>query len=103
MWGVFYSAIMSALAAFAPRLLLMFGFVAFSETVTRDFFTTLMDKAFDSLAGLPSDYRAIVEMTGLPDAISIVFSAYIAAIGISAAKAGFSRRASTFTDPTKGV
>lgn len=103
MWAVLWSAIVSALAAFAPRLLLMFGFVAFSETYTREFFNTLQQRAMGQINSLPAEFRTIVELTGLPDAISIVFSAYLAAVAISAAKAGMAKKGASFSNPSKGV
>ena len=46
---------------------------------------------------------SIVELTGLPSAMGIVFSAYFAAIGIKAARSAMSAKGANFSNPTKGT
>lgn len=102
MFAVLWSAIVSAFVALAPRLLMMFGVVAVSETLSRQFFNKLLDMVTTHYNGIPSQFRVFVDMTGLMDAIAIIFTAYITAIGIKAARSAMSAKAAKFDNPTAG-
>lgn len=77
-----------------PRLLAASGTVAISVTVLNPIFNYLQDQVMTRLNGLSADAVHFLQFTGIPEAISIIFSAYAMAIGMKAATVAFSRSGS---------
>lgn len=102
MWGVLFSAVVSALVAIFPRLLLAFGIFAFSEAAVKPYFDHMLAMITNQMHSVTGSYSQILYLTGLNDAVRIVFSAYAAAIAIKAGRAAVAKNAGNFNNPTAG-
>lgn len=88
-------AALTAVASWAiPRLLAVVGTVAVSTTVLTPIFDYLQNMVMQRVNGMPADAVHFLQFTGIPEAISIIFSAYAMAIGMKAAKAAYQRSGS---------
>lgn len=92
MWGILVQAIIAALGFILPRLLAVFGVVLFSETAVKPILDWLQGQIVSQLSG-SAEFLQFLQFMGVQDAISIIFSAYGLLIGMSAAKAAFSKSA----------
>lgn len=95
-------ALSSVLAPFLLRLAAVGGFVFFSEVIFRQYITQLQQLALSRLTAIPAQYQQFIYITGLNDALSIIFSAFFMAITITAAKAVASARAARYSQPWNG-
>lgn len=81
-----FQGILAAFAVLMPRILLMLGVVGASYTVIKPMFVFIQNQALQQLASVPPQFAQAFEMMGLNDFLSIVFSAYLLAIGLKFAK-----------------
>jgi hypothetical protein len=91
MWPLLIQAGISLLSYALPRLLAVGGVVAVSETVIQPAFDFLQSKIMSNFSGLPADVVNFLNFLGFTDAVGIVFTAYITALGIKAGKAAFAK------------
>lgn len=94
MFPVIASAIGSAVGALLPRIAAAVGVFAVSTIAVKPIITALESKLLGQLANFPTSVREFLAFLGVFDAISITFSAYVMLIGIQAAKAAASAKAS---------
>jgi hypothetical protein len=97
-----FAGLSSALAPFLLRFAAIGGFVFFSEAIFKSYITKLQQLALNHLNAIPPEYHQFVLLTGIHDALSIVFSAYFTAIAIKAAQAIASAKASKYSQPWNG-
>lgn len=106
MFKVFFAALSSALAPFllrllSPLVLVGVGFLVF-DAVFRSLINKLQQMAMSHLLNMPPDIRTFVFMTGINDAVSIMFSAFITALSIKAFKAVAMTKSTKYTQPWNG-
>lgn len=102
MFKMLMGSIGAALAPFLLRLAAVGGFVFFSEAIFRGYITKLQALAVSRLGGIPQEYQQLIAITGIYDAISIIFQAFFIAITIKAALALASAKASKYSQPWNG-
>ncbi|MCE4068535.1 MULTISPECIES: DUF2523 family protein [Pseudomonas] len=93
MWGILVQAIVAAGSYLLPRLLAAIGVVAFSQTAVQPVLNWLQGKIVEQLSST-GEALQFLQYMGVQDAISIIFSAYAVLLGMTAAKAAFSKSAS---------
>lgn len=94
MFPVIAAAVGSAVGALLPRIAAAIGVYAVSTIAVKPIITALQDKLLGEMAGFPPAVRDFLAYLGVYDAIAIIFSAYLMLIGIQAAKAAASAKAS---------
>lgn len=94
MFQVLIAALMAVASWAIPRLLAVAGTVVVSTTVLTPIFDYLQNMVMQRVNGMPADALHFLQFTGIPEAISIIFSAYAMAIGMKAAKAAYQRSGS---------
>ncbi|MCQ4241158.1 DUF2523 family protein [Stutzerimonas stutzeri] len=94
MFPVIASAVGSAIGALLPRIAAAVGVFAISTIAIKPIITGLQDKVLGQMAGFPPGVRDFLAYLGVYDAVAIIFSAYLMLIGIQAAKAAASAKAS---------
>ncbi|MCQ4248018.1 DUF2523 domain-containing protein [Pseudomonas stutzeri] len=94
MWPVLVSAIGSAIGALLPRIAAAIGVFAVSTIAVKPIIEALEAKLLGQMASFPTNVREFLAFLGVYDAIAIIFSAYVLLIGIQAAKAAASAKAS---------
>lgn len=102
MFKLLFAGLSAALAPFLLRLAAVGGFVFFSEAIFRNYLTQLQQIALSHLNAIPSQYQQFIALTGIHEAVSIIFSAYFTALGIKAAQAIASARAAKYSQPWNG-
>ena len=106
MFSKIFSGISSALAPFLAKLLSVFGISLVGalgfEAVVRPALTKLQQQALSQLNAIPPELRQFVFLTGINDAISIIFGAFFAALAIKGAKAVAAHKASKYKEPWNG-
>lgn len=94
MFHVLIAALTAVVSWVIPRLLAVAGTVVVSTTVLTPIFDYLQNMVMQRVNGMPADAVHFLQFTGIPEAISIIFSAYGMAIGMKAAKAAYQRSGS---------
>jgi ABC-type enterochelin transport system permease subunit len=94
MFQVLIAALTAVASWIIPRLLAVAGTVVVSTTVLTPIFDYLQNMVMQRINGMPADALHFLQFTGIPEAISIIFSAYAMAIGMKAAKAAYQRSGS---------
>lgn len=102
MFKVIFGGLSAALAPFLVRIFAVGGFAFFSEAIFRGYLTKMQQLALSHLSSIPSQYQQLIYMTGINDAISIIFSAFFMGLIIIAAKAIASAKASRYSEPHNG-
>lgn len=75
-----------------PRLLAVLGVVTISTTVIQPIYNWLESKILSNLSSVGGDAYGFLQFLGVPNAISIVFSAYALKLSINGAKAAFAKK-----------
>lgn len=106
MFKVIFAAISAALAPFIARILSAVGiagvgFLVFEATV-RPILTKFQQMALTQIGAIPPEFAQFVYLTGINDAISIIFGAFFTALLLKGAKAIQLRKASKYTQPWNG-
>lgn len=94
MFPVIAAAVGSAVGALLPRIAAAIGVFAVSTIAVKPIINALEAKLLGQLASFPNGVREFLAYLGIYDAIAIIFSAYLMLIGIQAAKAAASAKAS---------
>lgn len=94
MFPVIASAVGSAIGALLPRIAAAVGVFAVSTIAVKPIINALESKLLGEMANFPAGVREFLAFLGVYDAIAIIFSAYLMLIGIQAAKAAASVKAS---------
>lgn len=102
MYKLLFAGLSSALAPFLLRLTAVAGFVLFTEAIFKSYLTKLQQLALSHLSGIPAEYQQFIALTGIHDALSIIFSAYFASLAIKAAQAIASAKAAKYSQPWNG-
>lgn len=92
---VLWTVGVSLLQWLLPRLLAVFGAVAFSEAAVSPVFEWLEGQISTRLSGLGADAFNFLSFLGVVDAISIIFAGYAMAISIKVGKAAFAKSGAT--------
>lgn len=106
MFKIIFGAVSAALAPFLARLLsgvgmMAVGFLAF-EAVVRPILTKFQQMALNQIGAIPPEFAQFVYLTGINDAISIIFGAFFTALLLKGAKALQMRKAAKYTQPWNG-
>lgn len=102
MFKILFAGISAALAPFLLRLAAVGGFVFFSEAIFRRYITQAQQLALNHLNAIPAEFQQFVYLTGINDALSIIFSAYFTALAVKAAQAIAASRAARYSQPWNG-
>jgi hypothetical protein len=95
MYAVLLAALQAAFTWALPRILAIGTTAILSETISQPLLTWIHGQINTKLSGLSAITSNFLTFTGIPEAITILFSAYAAVLSIKAAKAAFAAKSST--------
>lgn len=81
-----FDAILAAFAVLWPKILIMLGVGGISYTVVKPMFVFIQNQVLAKIGSSAPQFGQAFEMMGVNDFVSIVFSAYILALGLKFAK-----------------
>lgn len=88
-----FSILSAALRAFlvwgAPKIAVLFGLYAVANTVTKPMFDWLQAQVLNQI-GQAGQYAQYFNMLGVTEFLSIIFSAYVFALGVKVVKSAAS-------------
>lgn len=90
MWGVLAAAVFAALQKWLPSLLAAVGIYFVSDTVSTQIFNTIQSKVDAATGSLSGTALNAVQFSGILEGVTIVLTAYAAALAMKAAKSGLS-------------
>lgn len=90
MFAPILAALQSAFVWALPKIAVFFGIYILSDTVTKPIFEYLKNQALAQLGAAAAQYSQFFQILGVYDFVNILFSAYIMAFSIKAAKSGAS-------------
>lgn len=81
-----FDGLLAAFAVLWPKILLALGVGTISYTVIKPMFVFIQTQVLQKISSSAPQFAQAFEMMGVNDFVSIVFSAYILALGLKFAK-----------------
>jgi len=86
MWLVLASGVLAALKKWLPALLMAFGVFHIADSVSAQVFEGIMNRINSEAGSLSAEALNALHFSGILEGITVVITAYVAAISIKAAK-----------------